>query len=37
MTADAENRPRLHHFALDPFCRRVRLTLGELEVAHDLV
>ena len=29
--------PRLHHFALDPFCRRVRLALNELGVAHELV
>ncbi len=29
--------PRLHHFSLDPFCRRVRLTLAELGVAHELV
>ena len=28
--------PRLHHFALDPFCRRARLALGELSVAHVL-
>ncbi len=30
-------KPRLHHFALDPFCRRVRLALGEYGVVHELV
>ena len=28
--------PRLHHFTLDPFCRRVRLTLNEYGVPHAL-
>ncbi len=34
---NGQTLPRVWHFALDPFCRRLRLALGEHGVRHDLV
>ena len=31
------NTPRLYHFALSPFCRKVRLVLAEKKIEVELV
>ena len=37
MSMTATTTPRLYHIALSPFCRKVRLVLGEKRIEVELV